>query len=71
MPGIIGFLGKTLGDAGVNIATFHLGRAGPGGDAIALISVDEAIPRGGAGAIRGRRGREPGRAAGVLSVPGG
>ena len=42
-PGIIGNLGTTLGDAGVNIATFHLGRAILGGDAMALIQVDEAI----------------------------
>lgn len=42
-PGLIGGLGTVLGDAGVNIATFHLGRAEAGGDAIALISVDEAI----------------------------
>ena len=28
----------------MNIATFHLGRAERGGDAIALIEVDEAIP---------------------------
>lgn len=40
VPGIIGFLGTTLGEAGVNIATFHLGRAEEGGDAIALIEVD-------------------------------
>ncbi len=43
-PGFIGQLGKTLGDAGVNIATFHLGRTAPGGNAIALVQVDEAIP---------------------------
>jgi D-3-phosphoglycerate dehydrogenase len=43
-PGLIGDLGKTLGDAGVNIATFHLGRNQPGGDAIALIEVDGEIP---------------------------
>ena len=43
-PGFIGALGSTLGDAGVNIATFHLGRAEPGGDALALIEVDEALP---------------------------
>jgi D-3-phosphoglycerate dehydrogenase len=43
-PGLIGALGKTLGDAGVNIATFHLGRDRPGGDAIALIEVDQAVP---------------------------
>lgn len=43
-PGLIGDLGKTLGDAGVNIATFHLGRTDVGGDAIALIEVDGQIP---------------------------
>lgn len=40
-PGLIGALGTTLGDAGINIATFHLGRAEQGGDAIALIEIDE------------------------------
>jgi D-3-phosphoglycerate dehydrogenase len=42
-PGFIGALGSTLGNAGVNIATFHLGRAKRGGDAIALIEVDQPI----------------------------
>ncbi len=44
VPGIIGHLGTALADAGVNIATFHLGRADLGGDAIALIQVDNAPP---------------------------
>jgi D-3-phosphoglycerate dehydrogenase len=43
-PGLIGALGTTLGDAGVNIATFHLGRAGQGADALALIELDQQIP---------------------------
>ena len=43
IPGIIGHIGTTLAEAGVNIATFHLGRASMGGDAIALIEVDEAL----------------------------
>jgi D-3-phosphoglycerate dehydrogenase / 2-oxoglutarate reductase len=43
-PGLIGALGRTLGDAGVNIATFHLGRDRPGGDAIALIEIDQPVP---------------------------
>ena len=42
-PGVIGDLGRTLGDAGVNIATFHLGRMSDGGDAIALIQVDQPV----------------------------
>ncbi len=42
-PGFIGDLGRALGDAGINIATFHLGRSGPGGDAISLIAVDQPV----------------------------
>ncbi len=44
-PGVIGDLGRTLGEAKVNIATFHLGRAGEGGDAIALLQVDRAVDK--------------------------
>ena len=43
-PGLIGLLGTVLGDAGLNIATFQLGRANVGGDAIALVEVDQAVP---------------------------
>jgi D-3-phosphoglycerate dehydrogenase len=43
-PGLVGALGTILGNAGVNIATFHLGRAEEGGDAIALIEVDGTPP---------------------------
>jgi len=42
-PGFIGVLGTLLGANGVNIATFHLGRAAPGGDAIALIEIDQPM----------------------------
>ena len=43
-PGFIGRFGATLAGAGINIATFHLGRSGQGGDAICLVSVDETVP---------------------------
>lgn len=42
-PGFIGALGSLLGDKGVNIATFHLGRAEAGGDAILLTQVDQPL----------------------------
>jgi D-3-phosphoglycerate dehydrogenase len=42
-PGHIGALGTLLGDSGVNIATFNLGRESVGGKAIALLGIDEAI----------------------------
>jgi D-3-phosphoglycerate dehydrogenase len=43
-PGFIGKFASLLGDAKVNIATFHLGRMKQGGDAIALVEVDDAVP---------------------------
>jgi D-3-phosphoglycerate dehydrogenase / 2-oxoglutarate reductase len=43
-PGFIGRFASLLGDAGVNIATFALGRDEPGGSAIALVSIDGAVP---------------------------
>ena len=42
-PGFIGSLGTALGEAKVNIGTFHLGRRDAGGEAILLLSVDEPV----------------------------
>jgi D-3-phosphoglycerate dehydrogenase / 2-oxoglutarate reductase len=42
-PGFIGRLGTTLGESGVNIGTFHLGRREAGGTALALVSVDQHV----------------------------
>ena len=50
-PGFIGKLGTLMGDAGVNIANFTLGRSAPGQDAIALIEVDGAVPEAVAAAV--------------------
>ncbi len=44
VPGFIGALGVMLGEAGVNIATFHLGRTAAGGEAIALVGIDTTPP---------------------------
>src|SRR6516164_6974767 len=43
-PGFIGRFSSTLDDAGINIATFHLGRDVPNANAIALIDVDGEVP---------------------------
>jgi D-3-phosphoglycerate dehydrogenase len=43
-PGFIGKLGTVLGDAGVNIGNFHLGRSPGNGHALALVEIDEACP---------------------------
>jgi len=44
VPGIIGALGQTMGENGVNIANFTLGRSEKGRNAIALLYVDEPVP---------------------------
>jgi D-3-phosphoglycerate dehydrogenase len=43
VPGIIGTLGSTMGKHGVNIANFTLGRTNAGGDAIAILYLDEPL----------------------------
>ena len=42
-PGFVGRFASMLGNAGVNIATFALGRESPGGDAIALVQIDGVV----------------------------
>jgi D-3-phosphoglycerate dehydrogenase len=43
-PGFIGALGQCLGQHGINIATFHLGRTGPQQTAITLLQTDQPVP---------------------------
>ena len=68
-PGFIGRFASVLGDAGVNIATFALGRDCEGGSSIALVEVDRR--RSGPGARRGRKDarRQGGEGAAVLIRP--
>ena len=42
-PGFIGSFGQVMGDEGVNIATFNLGREKPGGDAITVVALDAPV----------------------------
>jgi D-3-phosphoglycerate dehydrogenase len=42
VPGVIGRVGTILGERGVNISRFHLGRRERGGEAMAVIEVDVA-----------------------------
>ena len=44
-PGFIGRIGSIMGEAGINIGTFHLGRRDTGGEAVLLLSVDQEIPQ--------------------------
>ena len=55
-PGFIGRFASLLGEAGVNIATFALGRDQEGGSAIALVAIDGPAPEG----VLAKVGRIPG-----------
>ncbi|HEX3185093.1 MAG TPA: phosphoglycerate dehydrogenase [Pyrinomonadaceae bacterium] len=45
VPGVIGKVGTILGEGGVNIGRFHLGRRERGGEAMAVIAVDAPLTR--------------------------
>ena len=55
-PGFIGRLGSLLGEEGVNIGTFHLGRRSAGGEAVLLLSVDESVTQELLGKVRALAG---------------
>jgi len=45
VPGVIGGIGTILGQGGVNISRFHLGRRQRGGEAMAVIEVDAPLSK--------------------------
>ncbi|MGL5735926.1 MAG: ACT domain-containing protein, partial [Beijerinckiaceae bacterium] len=44
-PGFVGKFGTLLGEAGVNIATFDMGRETQGGNAISFVAVDAPVSK--------------------------
>ncbi len=56
VPGVIGKVGTILGEAGINISAFHLGRRERGGEAMAVIEIDGAL---GSETINGLRAFSP------------
>jgi D-3-phosphoglycerate dehydrogenase / 2-oxoglutarate reductase len=54
VPGVIGQIGTALGNLGVNIATFALGRRSPvhGAEAVAMVRLDGVVPQSVAETIR-------------------
>jgi D-3-phosphoglycerate dehydrogenase / 2-oxoglutarate reductase len=43
-PGVVGIVGRLLGDHSVNIASMQVGRNARGGSALIALTVDSAIP---------------------------
>jgi D-3-phosphoglycerate dehydrogenase len=52
-PRLIGFIGKTFGDHGINIAQMNVGREAPGGEAIGVVNLDAVPPEEAVEAVRG------------------
>jgi D-3-phosphoglycerate dehydrogenase len=46
VPGVIGRVGTILGEQGINISAFHLGRRERGGEAMAVIEIDAQLDKG-------------------------
>jgi D-3-phosphoglycerate dehydrogenase len=45
VPGVVGRVGTILGERGINISEFHLGRRERGGEAMAVIEIDAPLDR--------------------------
>ncbi len=43
-PGVIGRVGTLMAEYGINIASWHTGRAEPGGHTLTVLNFDEALP---------------------------
>lgn len=43
-PGVIGKVGTLMAENGINIASWHTGRAQPGGNTLTVLNFDEALP---------------------------
>lgn len=43
VPGVIGRVGSIMGEAGINISRFHLGRRERGGEAMAVVELDARV----------------------------
>jgi D-3-phosphoglycerate dehydrogenase len=43
VPGVIGRVGTLLGERGINIAEWRMGRSGPGGEAVSYINIDSQV----------------------------
>jgi D-3-phosphoglycerate dehydrogenase / 2-oxoglutarate reductase len=46
VPGVIGRVATLLGDRGINIAEWRLGRTAPGGMAMSFINIDDPVGDG-------------------------
>ena len=61
-PGVIGIVGKVLGEAGINVAEMQVGRAAAGQRALMALTVDSTITHAVIEAIVNETGAELGRA---------
>jgi D-3-phosphoglycerate dehydrogenase len=44
-PGVVGTVGRVFGGAGINIAGMQVARAAVGGEALAVLTVDDTVPQ--------------------------
>lgn len=52
-PGMVGLVGATLGDAGINISNMHIGESGDGKEALMVVCTGRPVPGGVQDALRG------------------
>ena len=67
-PGIVGTVGRVLGEANVNIAGMQVARASAGGETLMVLVVDDAIPAETLAAIANEIGASSARTADIVEA---
>ena len=67
-PGIVGTVGRVLGEASVNIAGMQVARASAGGETLMVLVVDDAIPAETLAAIANEIGASSARTADIVEA---
>lgn len=70
-PGVVGIVGRILGEHDINIAGMQVSRDARGGHALVALTVDSAIPHPVLDQIVGEIGAESGRTVDLPALPGG
>ncbi|MFD6292473.1 ACT domain-containing protein, partial [Streptomyces sp. NPDC060205] len=65
-PGVVGTVGRVFGEAGINIAGMQVSRSAAGGEALAVLTVDDTVPQEAVSEVAGEIGATSARSVNLV-----
>ncbi|PSM38919.1 phosphoglycerate dehydrogenase, partial [Streptomyces dioscori] len=65
-PGVVGTVGRVFGEAGINIAGMQVSRSAAGGEALAVLTVDDTVPQEAVNEVAGEIGATSARSVNLV-----